>query len=99
MTHVHSGTLTASTVTTVSLDEPYENIVVYNRSASTDEIWIRNDGTNPTVAGDDCYLVPAGKSVSIPAITSIAQKADGSIPGSTVKLISSGTPSFTVEGF
>jgi hypothetical protein len=98
MAHIHSGTLVASTVTTVSLDEPYETITVFNRSGSA-ELFFRLDGVNPTVGGDDCYIVPAAiTQESVLGITSIAQTTTGSIPGSTIKLISSGTPTFTVEG-
>lgn len=99
MAHVHSGTLVASTVQTVSLDQPYESITVVN-DTGTAAIYFRLDGVNPTVGGDDCYIVPAAiTQETVPGITSIAENADGTIPGSTIKLISSGTPSFTVEGF
>lgn len=90
-------------MTTVTLDEPYDQITVVNRcttTATTNEIWFTVDTTTPTVAGDNCYLcagVP-GESVTVPGDTGIDQTNTGAITGTTVKLISSGTPSFTVEG-
>ena len=98
MAHIHSGALSASTVTTVTLDQPYESITVINRSATTDEIWFRLDGTNPTAAGDDCYLVGPGKSVTVAGDTAIAESVTGANAGSVIKLISSTTPNYTVEG-
>jgi hypothetical protein len=98
MAHIVHGTLVAGVVTTVQLDEPFEDVEVLNRSGSA-EIYFRLDGVAPTVGGTDCQVVPASISgVQVNGITSLAQKADGSIPGSTVKLISSGTPTFTVSG-
>ena len=85
-------------MTTVTLDQPYESITVINRSATTDEIWFRLDGTNPTVAGDDCYLVGPSKSVTVQGDTAIAETITGANTGSTIKLISGTTPTFTVEG-
>lgn len=96
--HIHSGTLVAATVATVTLDQPYETITVFNRSG-TAEIYFRLDGVNPTVAGDDCFIVPAAiTQESEQGITSIAQSASGAVTGSKVLLISSGTPTYTVEG-
>lgn len=104
MAHIHSATaLVANTVTTVTLDEPYEQITVINRcttTATTNEIWFTVDSTTPTVGGDNCYLcagVP-GESVTVPNDTGIDQNATGAITGSTINLISSGTPGFTIEG-
>lgn len=91
MTAVRStnGTLTATTVATVTLDADYDWVEVVNLSGSA-AIYFTVDGTTPTVAGDNTDLVPnvAGARVRVPA------------PGqtSTVKLISSGTPTYHVVG-
>lgn len=97
MARIKSGTLVTNTVATVSLDQPYGLITVVN-PAGTAAIYFTLDGTAPTVLGDNCYCVPGGSYRMVPGITSIAQKADGTVTGSTVKLIATGTPIFTVEG-
>jgi hypothetical protein len=58
------ATLTAATVDVVMFQQgtPTE-IEVYNRGSA--DIYFRTDGTAPTVAGDDCYVVSAGQSLVI----------------------------------
>jgi hypothetical protein len=83
------GTLVANTVTTVTLDNDYREIEVINvDGAST--IYVTVDGTVPTVGGNDTFVLPA-------AISSrVIVSRDGSNP-TVVKLISTGTPSFSVS--
>lgn len=85
------GTLTASTVATVTLTRDFQRVEVLNVTGSA-AIYFTVDGSNPTVAGDDTYVVPAvtGASFSAPA------NASGST--TVVKLISSGTPGYAVTG-
>lgn len=87
--NARSGTLTASTVATVAITDAWpDGITVVNRS-QTGTIWVRLDGTDPTVAGDDCYPVLGAR--HFPA-TTVRKEAV------TVKLISSAALDYTVEG-
>lgn len=81
------GTLTASTVATVALDGG-NNVEVINRG--TTDIFARTDGSAPTAGGaDDDYVIPAGGYLALP-------DEDAASSSTTVKLISSGTPSYSV---
>lgn len=57
---VHA-TNNGSAVDVVTLDENYGVVDVLNRS-TTATLWVRpdSDGVDPTVGGDDCYVVPPG---------------------------------------
>jgi len=89
MPRIVHGTLVAATVTTVTLDSDHNSVEVMNRSGSA-EIFFTVDGTNPTVGGNDCDVLPAAiNSIEAPAFKKGA---------TVVKLISSGTPTFSVRG-
>lgn len=81
-----SGTLTANTVKTETVSTDYQGIVVVNRD-QTGEIWVRIDGTDPTVGGADCFVVLGARQ--------FATEGSGSI---TVKMISTSAIRYTVEG-
>ena len=89
-----SVTLAASTVQSVTLNEARGSIRLEMRSTSPVDTFITvgDNGqtpTPPTVGGDDCYCLPgvAGEQLEIEV---------GQQPV-VVSLISSGTPSITVE--
>lgn len=86
------GTLVADTVT--SVDVQAERIEVLNRDGAA-EIFVRTDGTAPTVASTD----PA--TFCVPAVAGAARVFYEDISGNdktqTVKLISSGTPTYSVQ--
>jgi hypothetical protein len=88
VTRAKHATLTASTVDQVNLAGYPEVIRVTNRGSS--DIYYRFDGTDPTVAGDDCYLVRAGGSVVV---------GKRAASNASVELISAGAPDYSVEGF
>jgi len=81
------ATLSAATVDTVNLAYSGSVLRVRNRS-TTDPFYFTIDGTEPTVAGDETYFVGASENVTLEAVIV-----------STVKLISSGTPDYTVEKY
>ena len=90
-----SGNLTANTVTTVKFPQYFWNLIVVNRSADQ-EIWVRSDGENPSVAGDDCFPVLPQQSISF-SNGVLSQEPVVRVGGGTqVSLISSGTPPYTV---
>lgn len=85
--NARSGTLVAATVATVQIQAWTYGVNVINRTAGQ-EIWVRLDGTDPTVGGNDCFLVLGARNFPV-------DLKSGNV---TVKLISSGTPNYTVEG-
>jgi hypothetical protein len=68
VTTAKHATLTANTVDTVTIgtgvgwERP--RIEVLNRG-DVDTLTFTTNGANPTVLGDDCYLVPAGGSLQV----------------------------------
>jgi hypothetical protein len=80
-------TLAAATVDTVTLALDFNQVEVLNRG--TTDIYFTADGTTPTVGGNDCQIVLAGGGVKVDVPTAGA---------TVVKLISSGTPAYTVTG-
>lgn len=81
-------TLTAATVTTVTLDEVFNQVEVLSVDGAA-AIYFTTNGDAPTVEGDGCNVLPAvigGLVVSSPTTPT------------TVKLISAGTPKVSVRG-
>lgn len=87
MAQIKHGTLVATIVTTVEIDAGTRAIEVFNRG-STGDIWVR-EGTDPTVAGDDCDVATPGTAVRVESPT--RGKA-------SVRLLSAATPAYTVRG-
>jgi hypothetical protein len=85
--NARSGALVAAAVTAVTVQAWQYGVNVINRTAGQ-EIWVRLDGTDPTVGGNDCFLVLGARNFPV----------DLKAGTLTVKLISSGTPNYTVEG-
>ena len=85
--------LAASTVDTVTLDRDYPEVEVVNRDGAA-EIYFTVDGSNPTVAGDNTEYLPATSGASVRV------SAGAFVTGTptVVKLISSGTPKYSVQG-
>jgi hypothetical protein len=83
--YARSGTLVGGAVTAVTVRGWFLGVWVINRTG-TGEIWVRLDGTDPTIAGNDCFLVLGARNFP-------TKERD-----IVVKLISSGTPDYTVEG-
>lgn len=54
---VRSGTLTPNVVTQVTFPLGYGAVEIMNTGSI--ELWVRMDGVNPTVGGDDSIIVPA----------------------------------------
>jgi hypothetical protein len=85
MAYAASGTLTGGAVTTVTVTATADGVEVINRT-QTGEIWVRLDGTDPTVAGADCFVVLGAR--LFPARNGLV----------TVKLIASSALAYAVEG-
>lgn len=88
---VWNKTLVAATVDTVTFPEDRQAVRVYNDDGA-DVIWFTVDNTTPAANSAKSYRVPAtaGAFVDVPL-------GQGE-PGTTVKLISAGTPKYSVEG-
>ncbi len=82
--------LAAATVDTVTLSADYAEVEVVNRTGDA-EIFFTVDGATPAVAGNDTHVLPA----AIGGVT-VNPNADGG--NTVVKLISAGTPKYTVRG-
>lgn len=82
------ATLTANTVDTVNLPAAATVVEVLNRDG-TAEIYFTIDGNDPAVAGDDTNVLPAAMG-SLEVGSPLAAQT-------VVKLISSGTPKYTVR--
>ena len=84
--------LTPSTVDTVNLANPASFILVSNRTTSGNPVYFTfgdasKGVTDPTVGGDDTYIVTIGMTVSLPG--------DGTSP--QVKLISTSAQAYSVQ--
>lgn len=91
----YHSTLSANTVDTVTLTAWSRYVLVINRSS--DVIYATTDGTAPTVGGDDTYCVPANSSKMLFNEGVQPEPALGVAASSVVKLISTGTPAYSVE--
>ena len=94
-TRTMHATLVAATVDTVTLSVVSSTVEVVNRGA-TGDIFLTLDGTAPTVSGDDTFVVAANTARVFGNPLGIVDAPHGDTPTTTVKLISSGTPSYSV---
>jgi hypothetical protein len=93
---VTSGTTTANTVTTVTFANWYGEIEVVNRS--TNDMWARFDGIDPTIAGDECSYVPPESYLQVANPSPAPQPGSGQTGSTTVKIISASAATYTVSG-
>ena len=87
------ATLAASTVDTVTLTGTFDGqgAAIVTNVTGTAAIYVTGDGSTPTVAGDDTIVIPA--------VAGAFVRLDFADEGSrAVKLISAGTPGYSVEG-
>lgn len=94
----YHGTLTAATADTVCIVQPISKVTIVNRG--TTEIYFSvgsslAPGASPTVAGNNFFVVPGtnGASVSV----TVPQESSTPPLGAVIKLISTGTPGYSVE--
>lgn len=83
------ATLAASTVDTVTLTGSWDLVDVLNRGTGTIYVTVGPDPADPTVAGDNTTVVPAGGVVTVEVSNRGSQK---------VKLISSTADAYSVMG-
>lgn len=83
------GTLTANTVSSVSIVPGSEGIVVVNRDM-TGTIWVRIDGSDPQVGGDGSYVVIGAREFPM----SLTEVRKGSV---NVRMVADAARKFSVE--
>jgi hypothetical protein len=83
---VKHQTLSANVVDVVTLTAKFKAVEVLNRGSA--DIYFRVDGTAPTVAGDDCFVVVASASLQVPSL----DESD------VVRLIASSSCAYSVTG-
>ncbi len=88
MANVQHATLVANTVTQLTFTTNGARVEVLNVDG-TAEVYFRTDGTNPTVGGTNCHLLPA--------TVNSCEAADESTGDTVVRLISAGTPRVSVR--
>jgi hypothetical protein len=88
MARVKHGTLTAGVVATVTIDANCQMITVTCRSSGYSEIYFTVDGSTPAVGADDTYVASGARTVTAPLVTA----------PTTVRMVSSGTPGYSVAG-
>lgn len=81
----HNKTLVANTVDTVQFVEGPTRVTIISDGAAA--IYVTVDGTTPTIGGSSTYLIPAVACAREIHAIGVAE----------VKLISSGTPTYSVE--
>ncbi len=80
-----SGTLTNNVVTRLNVNTSSDGVEIVNRSQNG-ELWVRLDGTDPTIAGDNCFIVLGAR---------LFPTVNGNVD---VRLIASTPIKYTVEG-
>jgi hypothetical protein len=88
---VHDKTLVASTVDTVTFADGARQAMVI--SDGTAKIYVTFDGSTPTASGASTHIMPAAPC----ALTQNLTQTDKTTGGPAVKLISAGTPVYSVE--
>jgi hypothetical protein len=83
----YAKTLVANTVDTVTFTDDIDRVEVTSNGAAA--VYVTVDGTTPTVAGAGTFELPAGAA----SVREIAVPTAG---GTVVKLISAGTPVYSV---
>jgi hypothetical protein len=79
----------ASTVDSVTFAEDVQEVEIISDGAAA--LYVTVDGSTPTVAGANTWILPAG------ALTTRTLRAQVGNSGTVVKLISSGAPTYSVS--
>jgi hypothetical protein len=93
--HITSGTTTANTVTTVTFSTWFRGIEVINRSSS--DMWARFDTVDPTIAGDECFFIPAQSYIDVSNPLLPPEVAIGTTSNTVIKLITATNADYTVQ--
>lgn len=91
---IHSGTTTGGSVTQVVFATWYSGVEVVNRGTS--DMWVRVDGTNPTIAGDECFYVAPRSYITV-SNSKIPPNAQGGTSNTDVRMITAADCDYTVS--
>lgn len=86
-----SATLAAGVVDTITFDADYTSVEILSRDGAAEIYATVDTNLTPTVGGANCDVLPA-------VIGSLTIDASGYGSPTTLQLISSGTPAYTVKG-
>lgn len=89
--HVKHAILTPGVIDTVTLDADYVSVEIISRDGSAEIYATVDTGLVPTVGGDNCDVLPA-------VIGTLTLDASGYGSPTTVQLISTGAPAYSVKG-
>lgn len=84
-------TLVASTATDDTITGLHQYVSVTNQTSGT-VVYVSFGPTAPTVAGNDCFCVIGGDTVTF------ARAGVGASAGTQIRMISAGTPVVTIAG-
>jgi hypothetical protein len=93
--HITSGVTVGNTVSTITFANWYHNIEIVNRSST--DMWVRVDGVDPTVGGDECFFVPAQSFIDVVNGKLPPEPALGLTSNTIVKLITATAANFTLQ--
>lgn len=84
----HNVTLTASEVETFTFGEDLQSVDVISDGAAA--VYFTLDGSEPTVEGANCYVIPGG-------FSGVDTRQPRTAQATVVKAISAGTPTVSVQ--
>jgi hypothetical protein len=92
--HIHSGATVGGVVTQVIFNTWYRSIEISNRSSG--DMWVRLDGVDPTIAGDDCIFVAGLGFTSEDNPKVPPSPALGTTSNCEIRIITAATANFTI---
>ncbi len=92
---VTSGVTVANTVRQVTFATWYNDIEIVNRGAVP--LWVRVDGVNPIVAGDECHFVPVQGIIVLSNGKPQPDVIAGKTSNCDIRMISTETCEYTVS--
>lgn len=97
----HSGSTVANTVLDLSNTLYFANARITNRStaASPVDLWVRMDGTDPSVAGDNSFFVQANTTRTFSNTSTPTEAAIGAVGTTVCRVISGTICAFEIEFF
>lgn len=91
---IQSGTTTGGAVTTVTLLYR-SSIEIINRGAV--DMWVRADGVDPTIAGDECFYVAPQSFISVTNPNSPPSPPTGITSNSEIRMLTASNCAYTVS--
>lgn len=93
--HIHSGATVGGAVTTVVFANWYRGIELVNRGST--DMWARFDGVDPTIAGDECFFVPAASFITVSNPKPVPNVAEGVTSNTETRILTAANSTYTVS--